>query len=444
VAKITTLFPWNILWFAIVTAVSVSVSVAVLQMKTTDDLEQDIPTGDKLFTLQQELTGAFSSRTMPYNILLMPKDTSVAVLSAPFFQAVAKMLAAVEHEIITQMPEAKESEFNFLPYQTGRQPIPFQALQALCGIPRAETASVQEPIAERQLSSTVSDMCHFMLDTQTSTENYLLFDPEAMTGTLTALGIEVLGERGFVFLDTVRDAFAKHAPHYGVKYSIGGMGPYFLDMVTVVYAYLPAMAAGTIVVSVIFVGIAFRSVIIPLRSIVSNSLSLGFTYGLAVHVYQYGALDFLGIRNLSGDYHALPWIVPVVQFFCLIGICLDYDIFLLTRVTEYRAQGMDPRVAIRKGVVSTGGIITAAGVVMAIAFGALVTSSLMQLAVMGFALVVAVLYDTFIVRSIVNPALMSLLGRWNWWPGELSKPHYGFDEDPDLAGTASALSMQTC
>merc|ERR1711990_196027 len=102
------------------------------------------------------------------------------------------------------------------------------------------------------------------------------------------------------------------------------------------------------------------------------------------------------------------------------GLGLDYDIFLSVRITEYRALGHTPQEAIRHGLVSTGGIITSAGVIMAIALGAMIFSSLLQLNMLGFMMLIAVLFDTFVARSLVNPSLMSLLGRANWWPSALA------------------------
>jgi len=109
-------------------------------------------------------------------------------------------------------------------------------------------------------------------------------------------------------------------------------------------------------------------------------------------------------------------------FFIITGIGLDYDIFLLVRVTELRGKGLDPQTAIQEGLVSTGGIITAAGMVMVFAFAGMLFSDLITANTYGFMMCVAILFDTFIARSIVNPALMSLLGYWNWWPSNLSKP----------------------
>lgn len=107
----------------------------------------------------------------------------------------------------------------------------------------------------------------------------------------------------------------------------------------------------------------------------------------------------------------------MVSFPILVGISLDYDIFLVARIAELRHHGgMSTRDAIRAGVESTGKIISVAGLIMAIAFSGLLFSTLPSCNQLSFFMVFAVLFDTFIVRSFVVPAMMTVLGEWNWWP----------------------------
>merc|ERR1712151_1112566 len=168
------------------------------------------------------------------------------------------------------------------------------------------------------------------------------------------------------------------------------------------------MVVSTLVLALITLGIAFRSLFIPLRSVASIGLTLLFAYGSAVLVYQDGIGDWIGLKGLSGSFKAQHYLVPVICFSMVVGICLDYDIFLLSRSTEYREAGMESTEAIRHGLCSTGGIITAAGIIMAIAFGGLMFASMLVVNGLGFYMVSAVLYDTFIIRCLFAPALMSL------------------------------------
>jgi RND superfamily putative drug exporter len=132
---------------------------------------------------------------------------------------------------------------------------------------------------------------------------------------------------------------------------------------------------------------------------------------------------------VSGELGALPWIVPVVVFFVLTGIGLDYDVFLCVRITEYRNDGADPIQAIRSGLASVGGIIASAGLVMIVAFGALMFSSIQQLNMLGFMMVISVVFCTMVACTVVHPAILSILGNFNWWPSDLSKPPVGASND---------------
>jgi len=160
--------------------------------------------------------------------------------------------------------------------------------------------------------------------------------------------------------------------------------------------------------------------VIPIRAVLCNMLTLGFSYGVAVMVYQFGALDWMGWHAVSGELKALPWLVPVVTFFIVTGLSLDYDIFLCVRITELRSLGMEPTEAIRRGLQSTAGIISSAGVIMIFTFGAIILSALMNNTVLSLMMVAAVFYISIIGPSVINPNIMSLLGRWNWWPSENS------------------------
>jgi len=149
-------------------------------------------------------------------------------------------------------------------------------------------------------------------------------------------------------------------------------------------------------------------------------------YGSAVLVFQDGMLDFLGIPGINARLGAVNFMAPVVLFPICAGICLDYDVFLITRIGEYRAAACSPNIAIQHGLCNTGGIITAAGLIMTTAFSGHIAAQLEGVNVFGFFLVVTVLFDTFVMRPIFTPACMSLMGRYNWWPG----PQFYIKEQP--------------
>ena len=179
------------------------------------------------------------------------------------------------------------------------------------------------------------------------------------------------------------------------------------------------MAVGiTVAFVVVLVGAAFRSVAIPLRSVVTITTTLSMVYGVSVLVFQVGILDFMhwpGVRGMG----ALNWVAPIFSFSVLVGLSLDYDTFLLSRVVEFRQYGYANRDAIVLGVAHTGSIITAAGAIMALAFGGLLFSAEPALNQLAFFLVFSVLIDTLVVRTMLVPAYMQVLRNVNWWPARV-------------------------
>jgi RND superfamily putative drug exporter len=113
------------------------------------------------------------------------------------------------------------------------------------------------------------------------------------------------------------------------------------------------------------------------------------------------------------------WLVPIMTFSIIVGVALDYDVFLISRILEYRLEGYEHKTSIACGLHATGGIITAAGVIMAFAFGSLMFSSNPVLYQWSFLLTTAVLLDTFVIRTVVVPIITGLAGRHCWWPRQL-------------------------
>jgi uncharacterized membrane protein YdfJ with MMPL/SSD domain len=158
----------------------------------------------------------------------------------------------------------------------------------------------------------------------------------------------------------------------------------------------------TIIAGIVFiiVGVMFRSLFVPIRLLITIALPICLVYGLGVLVFEQGLLFWKKVE-------ALYWLAPVMSFSILVGLGLDYDVFLFSRVVEYRRMGYTDRASILKGVYKTGGIITAAGIIMAIAFTGPTMSNQLVLNEFGFMLCVAVLVDTFVVRYVFSVHLLS-------------------------------------
>jgi uncharacterized membrane protein YdfJ with MMPL/SSD domain len=162
-------------------------------------------------------------------------------------------------------------------------------------------------------------------------------------------------------------------------------------------------------------------VALPVKSLVMNALSVGAATGLLVLIFQDGRLTGPLAYTSQGGLESADFLVLAAIAFAL---STDYGVFLLTRVKEGHDAGLDDREAVAVGLQRTGGIITAAAFLLAVAIGAFATSKVVFLKEVGLGTATAVLLDAFVVRTLLVPSLMALLGRWNWWsPAVLRRLH---------------------
>jgi len=176
--------------------------------------------------------------------------------------------------------------------------------------------------------------------------------------------------------------------------------------------WMPVALAVVLSLSFVLLLVAFRSVVIPAQAILMNLLSVGAAYGLMVLVFQKGV--GAGLLGLTQVDTIEAW-VPLFLFSLLFGLSMDYQVFLLSRIKERYDETGDTREAVAHGLGRTAGIITGAAAIMVCVFGGMATGELVMFQQMGFGLAVAVLIDATIVRTIIVPAAMELLGEWNWY-----------------------------
>ena len=157
--------------------------------------------------------------------------------------------------------------------------------------------------------------------------------------------------------------------------------------------------------------VAFHSIVIPIKAIILNLLSTGAAYGLLVLVFQEGwGADILDVKP-----GVIESFVPIFIFTILFGLSMDYHVFILTRIKEARDRGLDSDAAVERGISITAGTITSAAAIMVAVFAVFVTLELTIIKQLGFGLAVAVFLDATVIRSVLLPASMRLLGEWNWW-----------------------------
>jgi RND superfamily putative drug exporter len=225
--------------------------------------------------------------------------------------------------------------------------------------------------------------------------------------------------------EVVRDVRALPAP-----FEVGVTGPTadFVDTKTSLAGHIPAalaiLAATTLVLLFLFTG----SVILPVKALLMNLLTLSAAFGLLVLIFQDGRLEGLLGYTSQG---ALESSQPVVLFAVAFGLSTDYGVFLLSRIKEARDNGVPDREAVAVGLQRTGRIVTAAALLFCIAIGAFATSQIIFIKEVGIGTALAVIIDATIIRALLVPSLMELLGRWNWWaPRPLRRLHrrFGLDE----------------
>ncbi|HEX3427996.1 MAG TPA: MMPL family transporter [Candidatus Limnocylindrales bacterium] len=197
----------------------------------------------------------------------------------------------------------------------------------------------------------------------------------------------------------------------GVQALVTGDAAYTLDVVDFYAHGMPLVMAFVLTLSFLLLLVAFRSIVIPIKAILLNLLSTGAAFGLLVVVFQEGWLaDVIGFKP-----GPIEGFIPVFIFTILFGLSMDYHVFILTRIKEARDRGLPSNEAVARGIAITSGTVTSAAAIMVVVFGVFVTLELTIIKQLGFGLAVAVFIDATVVRSILLPATMRLLGDWNWW-----------------------------
>jgi putative drug exporter of the RND superfamily len=205
----------------------------------------------------------------------------------------------------------------------------------------------------------------------------------------------------------------------GISYAVAGDTASVYDDVQAVHAGLPLVFAFVAVLAFVLLLVAFRSVAIPLVSIICNLLSVGAAYGLITVIFQDGRLQgVLGYTSFGG---IIYW-EPLLMFVLLFGISMDYHVFILSRVRERWLRGSSTQDAVVGGIASSAGVVTSAAVIMAAVFAIFETIPLIDFKIIGVGTAAAVLIDATVVRGILLPAALSLLGERAWRLGRAPKP----------------------
>jgi RND superfamily putative drug exporter len=258
--------------------------------------------------------------------------------------------------------------------------------------------------------------------------------PERLRGAVAAL--QVISANPFVSdasQETVKGIRAIRPPP-GATVLVGGATADFIDFQSSLASHLPIALAIVIVATLVILFLMTGSVILPIKSLIMNFLNLSAVFGLLVLIFQDGRLE--GFLNYSSP-GAIEQTMPILLFAVAFGLSTDYAVFLLSRIKEARDNGASDSECVAIGLERTGRIVTAAALLFAVAMGAFATSQIIFIKENGVGTALAVLIDASIVRALLVPSLMELLGKWNWWaPAPLRRLHrrFGISEHAAPAG----------
>ena len=198
---------------------------------------------------------------------------------------------------------------------------------------------------------------------------------------------------------------------------VGGAQAQYTDFNDAIYAHFPEIILLVLVLTYLFLFVAFRSVFLPLKAVLLNLLSVAASYGILQVVFQRGFLS--GPMGFYPESGVASW-VPIFLFAFLFGLSMDYEVFLLSRIREHWLATRNNRASVAFGLERTGRLITSAALIMIVAFSGFLIGHEIQLKEFGFGMLAAVAVDASLIRIVLVPSIMEIMGDWNWWvPGFL-------------------------
>src|SRR5436190_5203390 len=223
----------------------------------------------------------------------------------------------------------------------------------------------------------------------------------------------------------------------GTGATLGGLAAEDRDFVAAVYSNFPYVLGLVVLLTFILLARAFRSLLLALKAVVLNLVSLVAAYGIIVFIFQNGHGSET-IWSVHATHSIIPWI-PLMIFAFLYGLSMDYEVFMLSRMREAYDETGDTNSAIALGLARTGKLVTSAALVLMFAFFVLSSGPGVDLKQFGIGLASGIIFDATVIRALLVPALMRLLGRWNWWlPQPAAKVLFVRERAPDRPATESA------
>jgi len=258
------------------------------------------------------------------------------------------------------------------------------------------------------------------------------------TYIMIKLKIDPLSDEGKTWYNDVKELMAQIPSKYNMTAGLTGFGADSIDSIDFVTQNFKFMVVITSCVIFVFVAFAFVSIVVPLRVLITTTTTIMVVYGLASLVYIDGKLDFLNFDGLRKT-GSLSWMAPFSAFMICVGLSLDYDTYLVTKILEYVLLKKEPCDAIVMGLSDSGKTLTVSGLIISLCFGGLLFSDIPVMNQIAFYIIATALVDTFLIRLVLAPALMGILGVWNWFP----MFHVFNDDDRAIMRMSLALPAPT-
>ncbi|MEM3341589.1 MAG: MMPL family transporter [Thermoplasmata archaeon] len=385
-----------------ITILTVPVILQVIELKKSDELRDMLPGNTQTREAYDMLLEEFDEGMMSsVNIVVKTSGRDEIIKEEFYNQTLSYILlnagdSCVNNATITS------------PFYMNGLPIPYQMYSLAFAFRK-----MNDTAKNFTLQSMDNATRAFFLKYIQQIEKYISQDEDSVRITFS-LTSGPKSEKSYEWADRVRNIYRREA--FGSNYTVGVYSQTTVskDSLEQTYGLFPAMIVVVVVMIYIIIAVMYRSALVPLRLLLTIGLTLSFIYGAAVLFFEYhwGVFFLPEIEDVTGIY----WLVPVLCFTLIVGLGLDYDLFIVSRIKEEVWKGKPLEAAIEDALHITGRIVTAAGAIMVISFGGLMLSTMLILVEVGFILAFAILMDTTVVRMLLVPAIMSVAKKWNWWP----------------------------
>ena len=400
VGAFSTRYSVAIIIVALLLAIPVSWQLANLTVSDNQDdlLPYDTRSGQALGKMKSEFGSAMLS---PLDIVVKAESPD-GIWSREFYNSTAQFIAALQSD-----REVKPDSLMSVVCMQGHA-VPYEGVafaRSLSGMDGALRNAALMQLDKNIRLSAESYLRAF--------GSYVSSDGDAIKITLF-LSVDPLSPEAKDWLTRARTDYVQSA--YGDTAEVGFAcrTAESLDTVDNAFRIFPRMVVAVLAVIYIIIGLMFRSAIIPLRLLITVALTISFIFGMfdLVFLRHWGAFLIPQIANIQG----LFWILPIIAFCVIVGLGLDYELFILSRVKEAVWTGRTTREGIQDSLECTGKLVTGAGAIMIVSFGGMMFSTMVPLIEIGFIMGFAILIDATVVRILLVPALMSVADQWNWWP----------------------------